>query len=144
MPFKKYSATNSVSRVLKKWPSVSKICFCVALFFSSGPIIQCGFQVTQYSTAQNSIAFNSEKPKGGGNDQEGTVKIIRRQRYQLKVFMTTDSIGKNLRGNLHLHLMEPGIHELEVLPSTRKQREENRQERPTCKSWPKLLPFPST
>lgn len=72
MPFKKYSASNSLSLtqslVLKKSPSVSKICCCAALSFSNAPMIQCGFQVTQYSTAQNLIAFNSKKTRGGGND----------------------------------------------------------------------------
>ncbi|XP_033369707.1 short coiled-coil protein isoform X7 [Parus major] len=55
-----------------------------------------------------------------------------------------DTIGRNLRGNLHVHLMETGINQPEVLPSTRMKREENRKERPTCKPWPKLLPLPTT
>lgn len=44
--------------------------------------------------------------------------------------MTTDTILRNLRGNSHLYLMKIGIHQLDVLPSTNKQRVKHRKERP--------------
>lgn len=111
------------------------------LFFNV-PMIKCGSQAIQYSTAQTPLPSTPEN-KAADNDYKGIVEIMRTQRDQQKIFTTTDTILRNLGGNPHPYLMKAGIHQLEVLPSTRKQREKTRKERP-FKSWLKLLPFPST
>lgn len=87
MPFKKQSASNSLSLVLKKLPSVSNICCCAALSFSS-------FFKWSHDTMwiSSHSVFHSSKPhclqlqktKGGGNDYEKTIKIIKRQNTSRK------------------------------------------------------------
>lgn len=57
--------------------------------------------------------------------------------------MTTSAILRNLKGNLQLYLMKAGIHQLEVLPSTRKEKKKtNRKERLFSSPGPNYFPCP--
>lgn len=72
------TGVKEISQVFLKFAIVPHFLF---LSFLNGPMIQCGSQVIQYSTAQTPIAFNSKKNKEGDNDYERTVKIVRSKRY---------------------------------------------------------------
>lgn len=58
--------------------------------------------------------------------------------------MTTSTTLRNLRGNFDPYLMKAGIHQLEVPPSTWTKEKKHLKGETSFKSWPKLLPLPST